>query len=249
MNSKIAFIFAAVFVAGFAVGYGLSVVIPKSVQIPQPLTVDQMFKNAIRDAMVVEEWKICNNLTAIVNTNPSLMWREEGENRTVLVVVWTKYPSSYPFGGVVNTTWGETWVTVAPELKNFFKDNSVPAGNITVRAEQLLGLPRNNGNTHFVELWVRPQDLFRPSPDCEINDTVTQLTFPENADSAYKKWFNDNIIHSYFSKQYPWTRLGYTYDWGDPHGSFGLTEYVIRQNSTVIVESLTSTVEYLHIND
>jgi len=81
MNSKIAFIFAAVFVAGFAVGYGLSVVIPKSVQIPQPLTVDQMFKNAIRDAMVVEEWKICNNLTAIVNTNPSLMWRGEGENR------------------------------------------------------------------------------------------------------------------------------------------------------------------------
>jgi len=249
MNSKIAFIFAAVFVAGFAVGYGLSVVIPKSVQIPQPLTVDQMFKNAICDAMVVEEWKICNNLTAIVNTNPSLMWRGEGENRTVLVVVWTKYPPSYPFGGVVNTTWGETWVTVAPELKNFFKDNSVPAGNITVRAEQLLGLPRNNGNTHFVELWVRPQDLFRPSPDCEINDTVTQLTFPENADSAYKKWFNDNIIYSYFSKQYPWTRLGYTYDWGDPHGSFGLTEYVIRQNSTVIVESVTSTVEYLHIND
>ena len=249
MNSKIAFIFVAVFVAGFAVGYGLSVVIPKSVQIPQPLTVDQMFKNAIRDAMVVEEWKICNNLTAIVNTNPSLMWRGEGENRTVLVVVWTKYPSSYPFGGVVNTTWGETWVTVAPELKNFFKDNSVPAGNITVRAEQLLGLPRNNGNTHFVELWVRPHDLFRPSPDCEINDTVTQLTFPENADSAYKKWFNDNIIYSYFSKQYPWTRLGYTYDWGNPYGSFGLTEYVIRQNSTVIVESVTSALEYLHIND
>jgi hypothetical protein len=135
MNSKIAFIFAAVFVAGFAVGYGLSVVIPKSVQVPQPLTVDQMFKNVIRDAMVVEEWKICNNLTAIVNTNPRLMWRGGGENRTVLVVVWTKYPSSYPFGGVVNTTWGETWVTVAPELKNFFKDNSVPAGNITVRAE------------------------------------------------------------------------------------------------------------------
>jgi len=46
---------------------------PNLFQIPQPLTVDQMFKNAIRDAMVVEEWKICNNLTAIVNTNPSLM--------------------------------------------------------------------------------------------------------------------------------------------------------------------------------
>jgi hypothetical protein len=249
MNSKIAFMFAAVFVAGLAVGCCLSIVIHESTQVQQPLTVDQMFENAMRDAMVVEEWKICNNLTAIVNTNPSLMWRGEGENRTVLVVVWTKYPSSYSFGGVVNATWGETWVTVAPELRNFFEDNSVPAENITVRAEQLLGLPRNNGNTHFVELWVRPQDLFRPSPDCEINDTVTQLTFPESADSVYKKWFNDSIIYSYFSKQYPWTRLGYTYDWGNPYGSFGLTEYVIRQNSTVIVESVTSALDYLHIND
>ena len=75
MNSKIAFIFAAVFVGGMAVGCGLSVVIPKSAQVPQPLTVDQMFKNAIRDAMVVEEWKICSNLTAIVDTNLDLMWQ------------------------------------------------------------------------------------------------------------------------------------------------------------------------------
>ena len=73
MNSKIAFIFAAVFVGGMAVGYGLSVVIPKSAQVPQSLTVDQMFKNAMRDAMVAEEWKICSNLTAIVDTNLDLM--------------------------------------------------------------------------------------------------------------------------------------------------------------------------------
>jgi len=249
MNSKIAFIFAAVFVGGMAVGCGLSVVIPKSAQVPQSLTVDQMFKNAMRDAMVAEEWKICSNLTAIVDTNLDLMWQGEGDNKTVLVVVWTKYPSSYPFGGVVNTTWGETWVTVAPELKTFFKDSSVPEENLTLRAKQLLGLPRENGNTHFVELWVRPQDLFRPSPDCEINDTVAQLTFPENADPVYKKWFNDNIIYSYFTKQYPWTRLGYTYDWGNTHGSFGLTEYVLRQNATVIVESVKPAAEYLHSND
>ena len=44
-----------------------------------------------------------------------------------------------------------------------------------MRLEKLLGLPPNSGKTKFVEIWVRPQDLFRPSPDPEITDCVAEL--------------------------------------------------------------------------
>ena len=27
---------------------------------------------------------------------------------------------------------------------------------------------------------------------------------------------------------YPWTRLGYTYDWGNPRNLVGLSEFVLR---------------------
>jgi hypothetical protein len=120
-----------------------------------------------------------------------------------------------------------------------------PNVNVTLRTLQLLGLPPNNANTYFVELWVSPQSLFRPTPDNDINDTVAQLAFPASATPEYKQWFNSNIIYSYFPERYPWTRLGYTYDWGNSNSHVGLSEFVLKQNSTVIVKSVTPTADYL----
>jgi hypothetical protein len=236
-----------VFTVGFALGFGLSEVflrlsLPAP---PSPLTLEQMYINAVRDAMVAEESEVCSNLTAIVESNKNLIWLGEGADKSVLVVTWTKYGASYSVGGVVNTTWGDTWVTVVPEIKTFFETHLTPENDLVLRAEQLLGLPIDSGDLYFVELWVRPKDLFRPSPDNEINDTTAGLTFPDNVDPAYRKWFNDQIIYSYFTKQYPWTRLGYTYDWGNPNSKFGLSEFVIRRNSLVVVKSKTTTIDYL----
>ena len=45
--------------------------------------------------------------------------------------------------------------------------------------------------------------------------------------------------------KYPWTRLGYTYDWGDSTTHVGLSEFILEQNATVMVKSVTSTVDYL----
>lgn len=38
-----------------------------------------------------------------------------------------------------------------------------------MRLKQLLGLPPTATNSYFVKFWVRPNDLFRPCPDKEIN--------------------------------------------------------------------------------
>jgi hypothetical protein len=117
--------------------------------------------------------------------------------------------------------------------------------NLTLRTLQLLGLPPNSSSTYFVEMWVSPQSLFRPTPDSEITDTTVQLDFPSSATSEYKDWFNGNIVYSYYPERYPWTRLGYTYDWADTASHVGLSEFVLKQNSTVIVQAVYTINDYL----
>ncbi len=43
---------------------------------------------------------------------------------------------------------------------------------------------------------------------------------------------------------YPWTRLGYTYDWGNPGSEVGLSEFVIQGGATVQVAQVYSTQAY-----
>jgi len=238
---------AALFLVGVVATFGL-IELYTVVLVPAfapPPTLDERYVSAVEDAMIAKQSEVYSGLTAILMNNSDLVWRGEGENATVLMVTWTKYASSYPVGENVTTTWGDTWVTAAPEMQAFFQSSVADDVNVSLRAAQLLGLPPNASNSVFVEFWVNPDDLFRPAADCEIGDTVAQLSFPDNATAEYKAWFDSNIIYSYYPMQYPWTRLGYTYDWGSSGSHVGLSEFVLAQNSTVTVKSVTPTVEYL----
>ena len=57
----------------------------------------------------------------------------------------------------------------------------------------------------------------------------------ENTEESFKEWFDSNIVWSYFESAYPWTRLGYTYDWADNQEEYGLSEFLIQNNSSVQV--------------
>ncbi len=207
---------------------------------------DFFYRGAVFNAMLPDEGDISNNLTPIVESNNNLSWQGEGEDKRVLMVAWTKYPSSYTVGQSVRTSWGDTWVTPYPQIKNYFTNHQDTNEDLRLQVSQLLGLPPNTNNTYFVELWVKPGDLFRPSADNEINDTVAQLNFPANTDLTYKEWFMNNTVYSYFTKRLPWTRLGYTYHWENPESKIGLSEFVIRKNTEVIVKSKASTSDYLN---
>jgi hypothetical protein len=213
---------------------------------PKNKTYEKSYEKAVVDAMVAEESEICSTLVVIKPDNNYLSW----SNGYVLVVTWTKYCSSYSVGDTISISWGETWVTAVPELKDWYKKNPVSADKITLRTEQLLGLPVNSGDSCFVEIWVKPVDLFRPAYDNKIEDKFSGINFPVNANSEYVVWFNNNIISSYYppdgSNKYPWTRLGHTYDWGNPITKIGLSEFIIKKNSKVIIKSKRSTEDYLH---
>jgi len=206
-------------------------------------SLQQAYRIAVADAEIAEPYEIYDNLVAIVESNNSLTW--SSDKHLLKVVTWTSWreylrhiDSSMPLEK-------EVWVTVIPEIQNFCKEKINPEENLNLRLEQLLGLPPNSGKTFFVEMWVEPKDLFRPSPDPEITDSVAELDFSKNVNEKHIEWFINLKSESYVGEYiYPWTRLGYTYDWGNPKGEIGLSEFVIKQGATVKIDSVYCTSEY-----
>jgi hypothetical protein len=237
----------AVFLAGLVVGVALlQAVLVTTSPAEKRLTLEEAYNASINRTMIPDRGSV-NDLTPIIFSNPDLVKQGTEDNWTVLMVTWTKYNSSYPVGQNVSTWWGETWLTVAPQMQEFFRGKVDQNANLTLRAAQLLGLPPSNYNQYFVEMYVHPSDLFRPSADNEINDNTASLTIPKNISSTYRQWFDGNTISSYYPKKFPWTRLGYTCDWGNPTTNEGLSEFVIKKNSTVMVHSVSSTSQYLNV--
>ena len=205
------------------------------------LTNAQIYSAAVKDAMTRNQ--VFNGLTVISDTNESLVWNNDHTQIAILTIMRPGRESSYaPVGKTMTVAW-KMFVTAAPELKNKIAA-ARPYTDLTLRVEQMLGLP-DNGYKYCVELWVKPADLFRPSPDSEADDAVAQLIYPSTATTDHKNWLNQHIYESYFSDNpFPFTRLGYTYDWlGKNNNVIGASEFVVKINSTVTVKAEPVTLE------
>ena len=214
-------------------------------------TIENIYQDAIYDAMIPEPHEISTNLTKISPANKNLIWKTIDNEKYVLVVNWTKnityfqtkkYPADY------NTKGYDIWITAVPELIDRMKSESY--SDVHIRLKQLIGLPPESDYKYFVEFWVKPEDIYRPCPDAEIDDDRCELCFSEKTDSTHISWINNCRIDSYYDcelyRKYPWTQLGYTYDWNPKNKShFGISEFVIRQYSWVIIKKIYTTEEYL----
>ena len=256
------------------------------------------YRKACDDAAQVTTAKISKNLTAIIPENTNLVWENNVVGSRVLVVSWVDQNAcniyKCPVGGCQpadtckegrECQYGrDTYVTLAPELKNFFKDKDVKP----MRIAQLLGLPPSDAQNKvcFLEMWVSPSDLFRPSPDPEVTDQEAEIDFPGgkystrfrqynatelvfadmNCDpeqcpscnewnqcgfTTYKNYINNRKKHIYTATTpYPWTSLGYTYDWGEPVNHVGLSEFVVNGKKvdgskiSVGIKAVTATADY-----
>lgn len=209
------------------------------------------YLNAIKDAEIANSDEISKDLMAIVESNKKLVWKKEGSKKKVLVVTWTSWSGYFNWIGQPMTTTRDIWITVVPDLKEFCKNQHRHPRNLSLRLEQLLGLPPNNGKQWFVEIWVDPDDLFRPSPDPEITDYESELDFPRpqkllTISPSHIDWINDLKSKMYGEDGYPWTRLGYTYDWGNPFSEIGLSEFVISKGAVIEIHSISYTIDYCY---
>ncbi len=225
------------------------------------------YTNACQLASNPDNLPLAQTLTWIWRTNhepnPALVWT----NERVKVVTWTRYTNSYvPYAGtgqLVSNYWDMVWVTAAPELYAFFADTNrypvpIDIADAALRIEQLLGINNDSLNALFAELWVRPEDLFRPSKDTEISSASAGRDWPEPLQTppgfasaeAYVTWFTNRAATVYTGAHpFPWTQLGYTYDWCPANTSvIGLSEYVLKQNAEYTVARAVDTLDYIPVS-
>lgn len=233
-------LFAAIFIAGGIAGFFLNpLILQNSAPVP-PL--DVCYHEAVVDAMDAEQSEILP-LVDITPESDMITWNEAGDK--ILLLSWHKYPESYVPGQETTLEWGEVWTFTDKEIEKWYQANQKGVADWELRLKQLIGLPPDTDYTHFSALWVSPGDVLRPAYVTGIADGAMLLSLPEGTDKAYAEWFDGNIISSYYEGAYPWTRLGYTYDWLADDKEYGLSEFIISQGSVVEVEFTLTTEEFI----
>ena len=204
-----------------------------------------LYKEAIIDASVPEQKEIAFGLAKLTKENPFLEWKDE----SVKVVTWTSWDGYLALVDSTITTTRDTWVTPAPSLESFAEKSQLATDSLILSMEQLLGIPSKSGKKYFVTIWVNPSNVFRPCLDPEVTDDHCEVSLDKietPIDSAHIAWIENLRASSYDTlKGYPWTQLGYTYDWADNGTEIGLSEFVIKPNSSITIDKVETLAQFI----
>lgn len=224
---------------------------------PNPQALADRYFEAVEDAAIPELGENVSTLIDITPNNPRLIWNDD--HSKVLVVTW-KSQAAYDRFLAPNTHTAAserfvTWVTLAPEVKEFcqqyLKDHpDATSEEINLRLKQYLGLHYDWQYDVFVEMWVDPAELFRPCVDPEVTDRQCNLNFGDGTPSvkniASYPGFYTNLYFTSFRglPGVPWTGLGYTYDWGNPVSDVGASEFILVPNAAYSIHQVQPTTTY-----
>ncbi|HVI07721.1 MAG TPA: hypothetical protein VND65_05455 [Candidatus Binatia bacterium] len=192
----------------------------------------------------------------------SAVWRNEdlrrlkpavvGADGKIWVATATRYDGQSPL-------YGDTWVTIIPELQNLCRQFT---GDVAMQVRAVLGLPPDKEIPKVVTMKVQPADIFRPTPDpdpwtlcpcgdpegnaCRFNANVQcGNKFPSDASSSHIQWIaTTTLAVRQTPGGYPWTHLGYTYNWKPGADPYGTSEYVVRKGAIVTDVATTSLDQY-----
>lgn len=191
---------------------------------------DNAYAQAIADAAVIEPDEI---VTLPVIDTPQ-----------VKVVTWTNYPDSYQPGQYTVLNWGDTWVTLDQAVQT--RCRQMPQQDLISHLQKLLGLPlAADNNRSFVTLKVDRDDLYRPCADPSLNQPRCGTSFPDPPNPAHQAWYARQTSTAYQAPDgFPWTRLGYTYNWQAGDSEVGPAEFVIRKGARVKTLAVTGSRDY-----
>jgi hypothetical protein len=213
----------------------------------------QLYAAALRDAAIYEARHVL-----------PLNGAEVGPDGTVLVV--TLGGDSLPPGDTTLPGDDYVWVTLVPEVRDSCDDWADP--DRAMRLRQLIGLQPATPVAYFTEMRVPAAGLFRPTANPDITtDSLCDpardgagcaLVFPPGVDSAHYEFMVKQAFSAWkmpngypasgtgdaLQLGYPWTRLGYTYNWHPGSPRYGASEYVIRPGTRVTVTSVSTIADY-----
>lgn len=197
---------------------------------PAPPSNDEIYAEAIRKAAVFEQANVLP-----LKTVPS-------DAARVKVVTWTRY--DYKLGA--SSVGVNVWVTLVPEVRDICRNFKGAEADIELRLKQLLGLPLTSAYTQFVEMDVRREDIFRPCPSPDTQVSTCGDSFPQGVSPDHATFIATQSLGSFkIPGGYPWTRLGYTFDWSpEAKSRYGASEFVVRKGSKVNVTAITKSAAY-----
>jgi hypothetical protein len=194
------------------------------------------YTQAVRNSAVFEAAKV------------HLLHRILPEDVLVAMVAWkTSDDAARYFHAGLNTAGVDLWVTAEPELHELCAQFPADRAALTLRLQQLLGLPAEAESRVFVRIAVPRVALIRPCPDPDPAKPNCTANFPKSMDEHYKSWFAEQMVSRYrLPDGYPWTRLGYTSDWSADPPQMGASEFVIPKDAAFEVIEQVDTVSYCH---
>lgn len=143
------------------------------------------------------------------------------------------------------------WVTAVPEVQTICRTFT----DVPMQLRQLLGLPPDNDVPRFLILRAKAADIFRPSPYADTttkypcpdpsSDATCGNAFPSTATQTHMAWMATSSfsLHA-IPYGYPWTHLGYTYNWAPGKDRYGASEYVIAAGASAIIVQKATPAEY-----
>ena len=203
--------------------------------------VQTLYEEGIEDAVFADDDEIME-LVSLTKEDKRVEWDDEGR---VLLLTLHNYPDSYPTGETVTLEWGVVWAFVEKDMETAYAKEAKYGEDSDLILKQLIGLPPDGEYSTVTGFWVDPKDVVRPAYQKDPTDGSMTNELPEDVDADFKEWFDGNILDSYFYGAYPWTRLGYTYNWSGHGSEYGVTEFLIKQGTEVEVVFTESADEFV----
>lgn len=207
----------------------------------EAVTTEELFEQAVEDSVFAEESEV-ESLVSLAKDDKMVTWDDQGR---VLLCTWHNYPDSYPEGETVTIEWGPVWTFTDLEIDSHAEELK-EADDPEMRLKQIIAFAPDSEHSTVTGFWVDPADVCRPAYQSDPTDGTMTIAFAdeENVDETFREWFDENILWSYFYGAYPWTRLGYTYDWADNGTEYGMTEFIVNTGAEVEVAFTETTEEF-----
>lgn len=201
---------------------------------------------------------------AVVKVGEDLPLQPLPENSSVEVVSWVtdartpckEFPCDFEVTG------SRLWVTLSNEVQRKCQTWGLQGDALRVRLEQLLGLPPDTPpqfrKTRFVRLQVPHTSIDRPclGVDASVNSAPRcTLRAKQGRTTELQLFVMTQMAYAFVASGpagsggpgYPFTRLGYTYDWsedGRQHGNYGASEFVLAVGTKGRAVAKAETDEY-----
>ena len=234
-----------------------------------PAPVWKAYRTSIKTASSKDRDPVVHNLVQLKKSDPRVRWRSIDGRRHVLVATVRRDPVSDVARGEAFDLRSAKWVVVPRQLRQRcvrIGCRSMGPRRLDLTIKQFIGLPPDGDYRLANTFWARPRDIFRPclqpsvrasscprrarGPLPTINGTSVRTFLRDQAEYAWRwprRWNPATAVScsGAFPEPrncygFPWTELGYTYDWAPNRSHIGLSEFVVTAGSRVYLNRVQS---------